>query len=38
MNDVPRRQRERIGESRKLEIRVAITSGIDNVRGIETVI
>ena len=36
LNDVPRRQRERIAESRRLEIRVAIASGIDNVLGIET--
>ena len=36
MNDVPMRQRERIAESRRLEICVAIASGIDNVLGIET--
>ena len=35
MNDLPRRQRERIAESWRLAKLVAIASGIDNVLGIE---
>ena len=36
MNVLPRRQRERIAESWRLKILVAIASEIDNVLGIET--
>ena len=36
MNDLPRRQKERIAESWRLEMLVAIAIGIDNVPGIET--